>query len=277
MDWRDEIPEELRSTTLVQEAKDIGSIVKQAVDFQRMLGGSIRVPSEHASDDERQAFLEKVGRHGLVPRDKFTEFVRPAEPSAYSLPSPPSDAEQIGLSQGLVDQWKAQAHELGLSPEQFNKFAEKQIEQVRAAAQARADRFGKVDSDLKGDWGEEAYEARKNLALQAAQKFGGEDLVAYLADNPDAVVIKALAEAGKLFAERGTGDLQPRPSFAETREEASIKLSEIANNPNHPFNMGHMRAGPKAFEAATKEVMRLRAISMGLKPGADDFMFERTG
>lgn len=276
MEWKDELPEDLRGTALVQEAKDIASVVKQAVDFQRMLGNSLRLPSENASEADVQAFREKVQKHGLVPRDKFTEFVRPADPSAYSLPSPPPDAEKIGLTQTQVDLWKAQAHELGLSPEQFAQFADKQIEQAREAHQARMSKFEAANEALKAEWGE-ALNERKQLALQAAQKFGGEELVNALGENPDPSVIKALAEIGKQFAERGVGDLTPRPVFTETRDEAAVKLAEIQNNPQHPYNLGHLRVGKQAYDVAMKEVVRLRALSMGLKPPSDDIMFDQTG
>ena len=274
-EWKLELPEDLRGLPLVQEAKDFVSVVKQAVDFQRMLGNSIRVPSENASADEQAAFLEKVQKHGLIPKDKFQEAVRPTTPDAYAILQPPQDAQALGLTQTQVDVWKAEAHAMGLSPGQFDALAQSRIGAIRELVKARQDRFDAADAALRQDWGD-SLEQRKAVALQAAQKFGGQAWVDALGETPDPAVLKALGEIGKQFAERGMGDLTPRPTFSETREEAATKLVEIQNNPNHPFNLGRQKAGKVAHEAALADVVRLRAISMGQKP-TKDFMFDEVG
>jgi hypothetical protein len=278
MNWDDsfgEAPDDVKNAPLVKEAKDVASALKQAIDFQKMLGNSIRVPGEGAGEDVLKEFREKVAKHGLVPKDKFTEYVRPEKAELYVLSKPPEDAQQLGLTQQQVDAWKAQAHALGLSPAQFDTWAQGQIETRRSEARAQAERVTAANDALTKDWGPEAFESRKQLALQAAKKFGGDELVQKLGANPDPAVLKALANIGKQFVEAGN-DLGPRTSYAETREEAAMKLAEIKANKAHPFNQPRYSVGPAAHDAALAEVVRLTAISMGQKPGKD-FMFDEVG
>jgi hypothetical protein len=275
MTWKEELPEDLRDTPIVKEAKDIASLAKQAVDFQRMLGNSLRVPGEGAGENEWKEFHEKAARAGLVARDRFTEIVRPEKPEHYALKKVPEDVAELGLAQSDVDAWKARAHVLGLSKEQFAEWAETQIAERRAAAKDRAERFRAADESLKQEWGQ-AFEQRKALALAAAKRFGGDTLVQALGNNPDPLVLRALGEIGKQFEEKGMGDLTPRPNFAETRQEAQLKLDEIMRNPEHPYNRPQMAVGRAAKDAAIAEVMRLRALAMGQKPSRD-FMFEEAG
>ena len=86
---------------------------------------------------------------------------------------------------------------------------------------------------------------------------------------------RAFAEIGKQFEEAGLGDLDIPQIMPETRDEAATKLAEIRANKDHPFNRGPLNIGETAYSAAAAEVMRLREISMGLRPSRD-FMFEDT-
>lgn len=279
MEWDETIfgplPAELKDSPLLKEAANAAAILKQAIDFQRMAGNSIRIPGDGAGEDVIKEFRDKAARAGLVPKDKFTDFVKPEKPENYTLTDAPVDAEKIGVTQTILDKWKTDAHSLGLSPGQFNTWATNMIAQQREAVLARAKRFGDADEALKKEWGPEAFASRKELAMQAAKKFGGEELLARLGDNPDPAVLRALAAVGKSFVEAGN-DLAPRPSFSETRDEATMKLHEIKTNPAHPFNRQRSEVGAKVHDTALAEVVRLTAISLGQKPGKD-FMFDEVG
>lgn len=272
MPWKDELPEDLRSVPIVAEAPDLPTLVKQTVDFQRMLGNSLRLPGEQATPEERAAFAEKAGKHGLIQKDKFTEFVRPEKPELYGIGEPPADAEALGLSQGIIDQWKADAHALGLSPSQFTAQAQARIAAMRETVKARTDAFDAANKALVDKWGDAATE-RKAMAMAAAERFGGKELVDALAANPDPKVLLALAEVGKAFSETGLGDLQTRPTFIETREEAAMKLSKIMNDPEHAYNKGASVVGSQAYDAVLGEVMRLRQLAAGVKP-QKDYMYD---
>jgi hypothetical protein len=276
----DGLSDELNESTLVKEAPDLAAIVKSALMYQSQVGNSIRIPGEGASDADKTAFKAKLQQVGMVPRETFHEFVRPEKPEAYELKAPPAGAETV-VTQDEVNGWKKWAHEQGLAPNQFESFAKGQIEARLASKAAEQERFGKVDSIVKAKYGDAGLASAKDRALAAAKKFGGQALVDQLAANPSAETIIALAEVGKLFQERGMGDLTPALKFIETPEEASIKISEIRRNPDHAFNkptseLGMGEVGRKTKNAALEEMMRLRRIAEGKAPLAPgkDFLFE---
>jgi hypothetical protein len=269
--WRDSLDEELRNTPLVQNSPDLNTLAKQALDYQRMMGSSIRIPGEDASEEAIEDFRSKLGKVGMVPLDKFTEFVRPKSAEDYHLQTIPE--ETLGITQGDVDRWKAAAFEDGLSPEQFEAFAQRNIAAVRQGNEQAREEFQSRTEKLKSEWGPHGYDANIQRAYNAAQKFGGEELVASLKANPDPLALKAFADMGKQFEEMSLGDLEQPLSLPETKEEAAIKLQEITSNNQHAFNLGPQKAGSAAYNAAAKEVMRLKRITMGLQANAPDDMF----
>ena len=271
--WKDTLPEELRGSTMVQEAKSLESIVKQATDYQRMASNSVRIPGEGAGEEDVAAFREKMTAVGMVPLDNFTEYVRPKEIGQYTITDPPSDAASIGLTQGDVDRWKDEAFEDGLSQAQFDARAQRRFAEKRDQYNINKTEFQAKEAALKDEWGEAGYEPQRQRALAAATRFGDAELIAYLQDNPDPGTLKAFAKIGKEFEESGMGDLQQPMSLPETREEASIKLAEINRNKEHPFNLGPSVVGKDAHTAASAEVMRLRRVKRGEPQTAADDMF----
>ncbi len=271
--WKDEIPEDYRKSTLIAETKSVGDLAKFAVETQQMLGTAIRIPSEHASDADREAFQTRLTEIGMVPKATFREAVRPKEAGDYKYEN--GVDEKLGITQTNMDAWKAEAHALGLSSEQFNDYAGQQIKAREVALVAQQAAFNASDTALKDEWGDHAFESKKTQALNALKRFGGDDLVARMDSNPDPEMMRAFAEIGKQFEESGLGDLDIPQILPETREEAVTKLAEINANKDHPFNRGPMNAGETAYNTAAAEVMRLREISMGLRP-SKDFMFEES-
>lgn len=262
-DWKSELPEELRDSPMIKEASSLEGLAKQALDYQRMSGNSIRIPGENASEEDVTAFRGKLSAVGMVPLDDFQKYVRPQEINQYKLEDPPSDVASIGLTQADVDAWKDAAYSDGLSQAQFQAVATRNIEQMRTRHTERSARYQANENALKDEWGAPGYEPNRQRALAAASRFGGEELVAALKANPDPTSLKAFAEIGKAFEEQGMGDLQQPLSLPETKDEASIKLAEIRGNKEHPFNKGPQTAGKAAYNAAHAEVMRLARLISG--------------
>ena len=272
-DWKDEIPEDYRNSTLIAEAKSIGDLAKFAVETQQMLGSSLRIPSEHASDDDKAVFSTKLTELGMMPREGFREALRPTEAKDYKYEN--GVDEKLGVTQTDMDRWKTEAHLLGLAQDQFNDYVAHNVDDRKAALTAREESFSAADAALKDEWGEHAFEAKKQQALNALKRFGDDSLVARMDANPDPTLLRTFAEIGKQFEEAGMGDLDMPVVLPETRDEATAKLAEINNNPDHPFNKGPMGSGgTQAYDAAATEVMRLRRVSMGYPARATDDMFE---
>lgn len=270
-DWRGEIPEEYRATPLIEETKTIGDLAKQAVDFQRMMGGMLRIPTEEASDEVKAEFKTKLEKVGMVPLDSYTDYVKPKEAEHYKLAQPPADAVELELTQGMIDNWKDDAFKDGLSQEQFEARAQRTIDNMRSNRDTAKANYQTQDNALREKWGPHGYEAQKQRALAAAMRMGGQELYERLKNNPDPQVLLAFGEVGKEFEEKGMGDLEQPLSLPETKDEAQAKLTDIVNNADSAFN--NRSRNPKAYEMQAKEVMRLRRIAAGEPANVADDMF----
>lgn len=272
----DGLSDDLNNTPLVKDAPDMATLVKTALNAQGLLGTSIRIPGEGASDADKAEFRGKLQKAGMVPRETFHEHVRPEKAELYAITDPPADAGKV-VTQAEIDGWKKWAHDIGLSPKQFEQYAKAQIDARLASVKATQDRFAVADGELKTKYGEAGVMPAKERALAAAKRFGGQAFADHLAANPDPATIGALSEVGKLFQERGMGDLTPRQQIVETPAEAALKMAEIRNNPDHPFN-NRMKAGKAAWDAAHESFMNLARIAAGERPlpaGADQMFEER--
>jgi len=271
--WKDALPEDYRNTTTIQEVKSVEDLAKMAVEAQRMLGGSIRIPGENASEDDQKAFRDKLLDIGMIPKEGAATFLRPAEAEHYKLSEAPEDAETIGLTQASIDNLKTRAYDMGLSNDQFQDYAGKFIDDVRENFSAQREKFENTDTALKAVWGEDAFQGKKQQALAAIRRFGGNKVLERMGAEPDSDMLLMFADIGKQFEESGMGDLSTPVYVAETREEAAAKLDEITHNADHAFNRGEQGAGKAAYRAASAEVMRLRRLSIGLPAKQTDDMF----
>jgi hypothetical protein len=272
MDWKDDygaVDDAVKTSPLVKEAKTIADIAKQAVDFQRLYGGAIRIPGDDAPDNEKADFRAKLERVGLVPKDKFTEFVKPAKAEDYKhdgyIP------EGLTVEQRTIDDIKARAHTLGLSNDQFVAMTKAELDGLKAMTQSQAQRNEEANGRLKGEWGQ-AFDARLKLAEAAAMWGGGEEMRQAVMSQRDPALLAMLAKVGEQLQESGRTDLQRIVPSEPTPGEAQQKLRDIDANKAHPWHK--LSSLPKKEQdALLVERMALVSRSLGQKPGRD-FLFE---
>jgi hypothetical protein len=56
----DSLPEDLRSEPSLADFKDLSGLAKSYVSAQKMLGSSVRIPTEEASPEAREEFYSKL-------------------------------------------------------------------------------------------------------------------------------------------------------------------------------------------------------------------------
>lgn len=273
------LPAEYQSHQIVTEAADVASVVKMAIDGQKELGNRIRVPGPDADAAALSAFQKdlqaKVKGLALVPGENATDehrasfwqsLGRPAEAKAYSI-------EKVALPEGLPDDFKIPAETL----DQFKDFAFKQnLTQAQFEAaltnelnvhagnlKAEAEALANRNSKLKEAFGA-AEDAKKNMALRAAEKFGGKDFAEALQASGTPEQWIAWAKAGETFAEGGSLDVTQRGSVGLTLspQEASTRISEIYANREHAFHK-NTRPGHKD---AVFEMFNLTLQRNGQRP-----------
>lgn len=154
--------------------KGLDDLAKSAREQSKLLGNAIRVPGKDATEEEREAFLNKLGRPEKV--DGY-EFAPPAD-----LPENlPYDAERAAAFRGLAHKiglTQAQAaavHDWAVSNavEDFNTSSktvqERNIEVAKGETAKLEKLWGPLDSD--------AMKANLSYADRALQ-VGGEDVLA---------------------------------------------------------------------------------------------------
>lgn len=86
--------------------KSVADLAERTREQERLLGSSIRMPAEDATEEERSAFLEKVG------------LARPEKAEAYEFQVPEKLPEELPYDAERASRFKEKAHELGMTQAQ---------------------------------------------------------------------------------------------------------------------------------------------------------------
>lgn len=221
---------------------DAAKLAKQAYNQEKLLGNAIRIPGKDATPEEREAFLNKLGRPATA--DKY-EFSMPKD-----LPAElPYDGE-------AAKAYAQQAHKLGLTKEQaaglHDWFAGQQVEQYKGItgqqAEVKTAKAKAAVDQLSKEWGPiDGETAKANLAfadkvLSEAEPETLKDLQEYGIIGPNKEVFSA--SLAKLFAKvgaalykedgvlKGRGAVIDNP-FDPKSENVSAQMAAIKNDPDH--------------------------------------------
>ena len=209
-------------------------LIKQFYDQKSHLGNSIRVPSNDASDADRQTFYAKLQDKvpNLIPKpdreDKEawdalqTMLGKPDAATDYTLPElAESDAAR-------ADNFRAKAHELGLTQNQFESIIKSEYENNTQANEANAATLAADLKALAQDWGVTYDKRLANIRNFADQTGAPKDILDMLDAN------QIGSEALKWFhtlttnvsggaeirtqAAGGTDDVPPEEALSRARE-----------------------------------------------------------
>lgn len=198
---------EADNLTWLQKAgldKDPKALAKQAFNQEKLIGNSIRVPGKDATPEERDAFLNKLGR--------------PEKVDGYAFTAPKDMPEGLPYDGERANAFKGKAHELGLTNDQAAKlhdwFIGDQVEAFKgmgaAQAEAMTQKANTATETLVKEWGPldgERAAANFEIADQVFQKApGGPEVLAELKElglvGPNKEILSA--PLAKLFASLGT-------------------------------------------------------------------------
>lgn len=184
-DWRQSLPENVRGWQEAETSDSADKFWNQIVNMRSHLGQSIRIPSDEASKEDRDAFYQKLTDKvpGLIatpdPENPetydpvYNALGRPESPEGYQSP----EYGDLPIGDEKIGELKAIAHKNGLSDKQFKGFME---EMISSEAQIYNEQLAKTQQsvdELKGEWGQ-TFDARLGAAIQFAEKSGApEDLV----------------------------------------------------------------------------------------------------
>lgn len=279
--WKDSLSEDLRAAPALRDIDSVEGLAAQLVNAQGLIGNSIRIPSEHASDAEKAAFRDKLREQ--VPNlvevsqdpDAFSAAMRnfgaPEAADGYQLPQ--FEGENLKPVAGF-NEW---AHEANLTQAQFETVATRFTQAQQAAAEQAAVQHNSDMELLHREWGY-AYEERSQLALDMARASGAPaDFVAAMERNAvPAAWVKYMADMGKAYgAEADLGSERGEGRTEMTPQEAQSQYDEVMNNKEHAYwtSMPGSEEGARARELVMK--LKERAMGRGARDTAATFGYDR--
>jgi hypothetical protein len=248
-DWRASLPEELKGEKSISSFKDVTELAKSHVEAQRMLGGSIRLPSEKDSPEERQKKLDDI----------YGKLGRPATAADYGIGEPEGLPEGLPWDMNVQTEFLGQAHKLGLTKDQALGVLEWYGERYTTAAlQGRKSEADAVET-MRKEWGG-ATERNIELARRVIGTMGGEKAKEVLnrtglGNEPD--MIRLFARVGKLLAEAQliSGDVEGIP----TVDDAKKKIAVVLADPKHLYHPSF--AGKPGHAEAVEEMRKLHELA----------------
>ncbi len=184
--------------------KDVSALATAAQNQEKLLGNAVRIPGKDATPEEREAFLNKLGR--------------PEKADAYAYSVPKDLPEGLPYDGEKANAFKALSHKLGLTQEQsaalhdfyvgeqvgaFKGMSEQQAAQLTAKGEAATEALVKEWGPLDGD----TFRANVEIADKVfTQLPGGPELLAELKSlglvGPNKEVLSV--PLAKAFAALGT-------------------------------------------------------------------------
>jgi hypothetical protein len=266
--WKTLLADEYKENPSLKDFKDLNDLAKSYVNAKSYIGGSIRIPSNDASDEAKEEFYKKLESvPGVVrfneddPKNVLQRLGLPEAPDKYEIILP--EEVKANIQPELYNQFLSYAHELGLTKKQVQGMVDYEIKKEQAMNSVLETYVNEQETTLKKEWGNE-FKNRNDVAKQTfdilSQKFPE---LKELNDNPktamNAGFVKLLYEIGKTYAEDKTVVGINDKRFGVSPVEAKSQISDIRNNKSHPY---HDASHPE-HETAKQKVNDLYMIAYG--------------
>jgi hypothetical protein len=219
------------------------ALAKHAYNQEKLLGNAVRVPKDDAPQEEKDAFLDKLGR--------------PKTPDEYKFEAPKDMPEGLPYDGELEKRFRSEAHALGLNPAQAAKlrdmFVDYQIGAFNGASSVSKQQIeakaGKATETLEGKWGPlDGDTAKANFEI-ADRVFtlapGGQEVLAELKSlglvGPNKEILSAplaflFASIGTLYGEdkvlRGKADEAGNPFADGSSSNLTLAMKIAKEDPD---------------------------------------------
>ncbi len=222
--------DEYLNANILQEAKDLPSLAKQLVDYNRMAGEQIRVPGKEATDEDWSGFVEKLNKKGVLSADP----VKKASLKALGVPDSKDDyklkpeemPEGVQWDEDRASKWAEKFHELGVpasaAAEIMSFYTEGMADQGKETVLNAEQR----ERDIKAEFGP-ALDSELAKIMNVANQFGGEEMVGAM-KTADVAMLRMMSKIAKQFDVSGDGEFTSqgeRKMLSPT--EAQARLDEV--------------------------------------------------
>jgi len=268
LEWANKLPDNIRGSKLVLDAKTEENFWKRIQDQQQYLGNSIQIPSSEASKEQWEEFAQKIktrvpsllsvptGDSDDAYFEMFNKLGRPDAHDKYDV----KGIENLIIPDGELNALKQTAHESGLTQRQFMKLANK-LNKSHAENMATAGtNIAAEQKALRTEWGE-ATDTRLEAVANFMQDSGAPEhaIAAFKAGRLPAQQVKWIYQMaarmgeGNPLASAGSQASGDSSKGVLTPYEANMRLEEIYANRDHPYH----HTGRTGYKEAVDQVMRL--------------------
>ncbi len=237
--WRDVLPEDIRNEPCLQNIKHFSAMAKSFVHSQKAIGANkIAVPGEHATEAEKAAFYQALGR--------------PEAAEKYEINPPKELPDGLTFDPALVEGFKKTAFELGLNQKQAQALVEYQANlaaaQITAQEAAMHAAYDSTIAKLTSEYGDRLPSVVAQ-AEKAIDTFGVRGVLKQHNLLNRYEIIKAMAGIGERISE---AKLKGNPGDS-VAGDAQGRLNAITGNLNDPY---YLREHPQ-HEQRVREVNEL--------------------
>lgn len=244
--FTDSLPEDLRGVETLKKFKDLPGLAKSYVEFEKHVGGTLKVPTEKSDAAEWNAFYSKLGR--------------PEKPDGYTIEEPKDLPPGVTWNSEVVKAFAARAHTAGYSNAQVKAALDFHTELVKEQAKSfwtQERGIATLETELKSK--EAATEVVVNVQ-RGIKQLADPDFREFLdttgaGNNP--AVLKFLSKVGKLFKEDVVPEHQAPAGGGVSVDEARSAIASIRNDKTHAYHKGD--------PAATAHMNKLYEVVFGKK------------
>jgi hypothetical protein len=212
-DWREALGEEYRANKSIQNYKNVNDLVKSHLHLEKMLGAK----STPIIGEEGKTVYEA---------DAYKYNVEEGKPN---------------ITPEIFDKVSAKAAALQIPPAQFqelvNEFLGAESELIEAGKAAAATELKTAEDSLKKEWGAN-FEENLTNAHKAFELFATPELKQEVSNLPMSVKTSITKMMSSIYSKIGETSLQKQGGEKNslTAEQATAKIREIRNNPDHPYH-----------------------------------------
>lgn len=266
-DWKETLPESVREWDEVKNSDSPEKFFDQVSNMRSLMGQSIRIPSEEASEEDRNAFYSKLTEKvpGLMPTPDPTDegsvesvlkaLGRPDDAGQYSVP----EIENNPLTDEKMGEMKAVAHKYGLTNKQFEGLMGDIIQsdvQMLNEMQAMSQ---KSRDEVRGEWGG-TFEAREQNLIQFAEKSGAPNQLVELLKNgqTDGATLRWIHSMAESMGEKPVFTNNGKESTPTVdRAEASERAQELRTK------LTHMPQSDPSYQSTLNRMMEYEKQASG--------------
>ena len=243
--WRDTLPQDIKTNKVIQETPDITTMAKRVIDQDNFITKSIRIPDDGDTSGMDELY-NKLGRPETVAGYKVTR---------------PDVLEGQKYNEEIEKSFLDIAHKTGLNTSQVNTLMKWNQEQASSQMAGEQTNNAEAMGKLKEEWGT-AFDQNVKIAEEVLNQYGNDATEALIKDN--AGLISLMYNMGKNLVE-GTIEGKAMTSHIRTPQEAQIEIDKLKRDDN--FKKAYYDKRDPTHNAAVEQ-MRLLMVEAHPEPEA---------